>query len=94
MRTLLLASCVAVALLSGCAGVSITESAGIERVLANPARSASDRDRSSASANERRTSTWGGSLRPTSASGWTAKPRSGRSCRPSQRSRWATMGVS
>ena len=45
MRTLLLASCVAVALLSGCAGVSINESAGIERVLANPARSASDRER-------------------------------------------------
>jgi len=31
--------------LSGCAGVSINESAGIERVLANPARSASDRER-------------------------------------------------
>ena len=45
MRTLLLASCVAVALLSGCAGVSINGSAGIERVLANPARSASDRER-------------------------------------------------
>lgn len=42
---MLLASCLAAALLSGCAGVSINESAGVERVLANPARSASDRER-------------------------------------------------
>ena len=45
MRRLLLASCLAVATLSGCAGVSINESAGIERVLAAPSRSAADRER-------------------------------------------------
>lgn len=45
MRLPLLATCLAVAMLSGCAGVSINESAGIERVLANPARSAADRER-------------------------------------------------
>jgi predicted methyltransferase len=46
MRRLLLAACVAVAAAStGCAGVNINESAGIERVLANPARSAADRER-------------------------------------------------
>ena len=45
MRHLLLASCLAVATLSGCAGVSINESAGIERVLAAPSRSAADRER-------------------------------------------------
>jgi len=45
MRLPLLAACLAVATLSGCAGVSINESAGIERVLANPARSAADRER-------------------------------------------------
>lgn len=45
MRHMLLASCLAIATLSGCAGVSINESAGIERVLANPARSAADRER-------------------------------------------------
>ena len=45
MRRLLLASCLAVATLSGCAGVSINESAGIERVLAVPSRSAADRER-------------------------------------------------
>jgi len=43
MRRLLL--CLALASLAGCAGVSINESAGIERVLANPARSAADRER-------------------------------------------------
>ncbi|MEG3049175.1 MAG: hypothetical protein RR792_03155, partial [Thermomonas sp.] len=31
--------------LSGCAGVAVNESAGIQRVLANPARSAADRER-------------------------------------------------
>ena len=45
MRRLLLASCIAMTTLSGCAGVGINESAGIERVLANPARSAADRER-------------------------------------------------
>lgn len=45
MRLTLLATCLAVATLTGCAGVSINESAGIERVLANPARSAADRER-------------------------------------------------
>ena len=45
MRRLLLASCLAVATLSGCAGVSINESADIERVLAAPSRSAADRER-------------------------------------------------
>lgn len=45
MRLPLLATCLAVATLTGCAGVSINESAGIERVLANPARSAADRER-------------------------------------------------
>ena len=45
MRHLLLASCVAAATLSGCAGVSINESARIDRVLASPARSAADRER-------------------------------------------------
>lgn len=45
MRPHLLAACLAVASLSGCAGVSINQSAGIERVLANPARSAADRER-------------------------------------------------
>ena len=45
MRHLLLASCICIATLSGCAGISINESAGIERVLANPARSAADRER-------------------------------------------------
>lgn len=45
MRLPLLATCLAVATLSGCAGISINESAGIERVLANPARSAADRER-------------------------------------------------
>lgn len=45
MRLPLLASCIAIATLAGCAGVSINESAGIERVLANPARSAADRER-------------------------------------------------
>jgi predicted methyltransferase len=43
MRRLLL--CLALASLAGCAGVSINESAGIERVLANPARSTADRER-------------------------------------------------
>lgn len=45
MRLPLLATCLAVATLSGCAGISINESAGIERVLANPTRSAADRER-------------------------------------------------
>lgn len=45
MRQSLLAACLAVATLSGCAGASIHESAGIERVLADPARSAADRER-------------------------------------------------
>lgn len=45
MRLPLLATCLAVAVLAGCAGVDINESAGIERVLANPARSAADRER-------------------------------------------------
>lgn len=45
MRRLLLASCLAVATLTGCAGVSINESAGIERVLASASRSAADKER-------------------------------------------------
>lgn len=45
MRLTLLAGCLALATLTGCAGVSINPSAGIERVLANPARSAADRER-------------------------------------------------
>ena len=45
MRQLLLASCIAAAALTGCAGVHVNESAGIQRVLDNPARSAADRER-------------------------------------------------
>lgn len=45
MRQSLLLSCLVAAILSGCAGVGINESAGIERVLANPARSLADRER-------------------------------------------------
>ena len=45
MRRLLLASCLAAVAMTGCANVSINQSAGIERVLANPARSAADRER-------------------------------------------------
>ena len=45
MRLTLLATCLAFATLTGCAGVSINESASIERVLANPARTAADRER-------------------------------------------------
>ena len=45
MRRLLLASCIAMTALSGCAGVGINESAGIERVLASPSRSDADRER-------------------------------------------------
>ena len=45
MRLPLLTTCLVVAVLTGCAGVRINESAGIERVLASPTRSADDRER-------------------------------------------------
>jgi predicted methyltransferase len=45
MRRLLLASCICIAMLSGCAGVAVSPSPGIARVLADPARSAADRER-------------------------------------------------
>jgi len=45
MRRLLLASCLCIAALSGCASVSVSPSPGISRVLADPARSAADRER-------------------------------------------------
>lgn len=45
MRTLLLASCIAVATLTGCASMGGASSSDISAVLANPARSAADKER-------------------------------------------------
>ena len=45
MRHLLLAACIAVATVPGCASVDIGSAANIEAVLANPARSSADRER-------------------------------------------------
>jgi predicted methyltransferase len=45
MRQLLLASCLAIATLSGCASMDVGSKSTVERALANPARSADDRVR-------------------------------------------------
>ena len=45
MRQLMLATCIAIASLAGCASVDIGSAARVERVLADPARSSADRER-------------------------------------------------
>lgn len=45
MRHLLLAACIAIATLPGCASVDIGSASSVEAVLANPARSSADRER-------------------------------------------------